>query len=191
MEYQKELSNKEKSTYILECIKNINKVNSCQQIIVLLESLSKTLVTAKYSKLWIANGEQLCSYQNDYIVYISQNKGLISKAFKNKEIFYINDATREVLYKEEIDNINKLKIKDIIYLPIKNQDGDIKFIIQIMTSIHNIQQFTKNDIDTLQIMYEYIHNIDLCNCCEDNIENKLTTTKEQKDIIGKVLSFFK
>ncbi|SHO81605.1 hypothetical protein MNB_SV-15-152 [hydrothermal vent metagenome] len=192
MEYQKELSNKEKYTYILECVKNINRVNSCQEIVSLLESLAKTLVTAKYAKLWVVEDNQLCRLQNDKIINIPKNRGIMAKAIDTGEIFYVNGVLRNKNYEADIDNFDKLDIKDIIYFPLKNIDGDIKFIIQAMTSVYTIQQFTKNDIESLKMMIEYVHHLELSNCCNEEIDKKEEIDKERhEDLIDKLLSFLK
>lgn len=193
VEYTKELSKKEKFDSILECMKNINKVENCQQMVILLESLVKNLVTAKYIILWIYDHKRklLCTKIDNEEHTSITDRGLLGKAFREKKAFFANEISRNSDYLAATDNIFDDPIKDIIFLPILDKKDNIKFIFQAMTSKHNIQQFVQSDVDTLNTLIEYIHNIDLESCCRDDLASATQEDKtKEEDILDKIINIF-
>jgi len=194
VEYTKELSKKEKFDSILECMKNITKVENCTQVVALLESLVKSLVTAKYIILWIYDEERelLCKKLDGEETTSVTDKGLLGRAFREKKAFFANEIGHDNEFVSAVDNIDDLDIKDIIFLPVLDNDDKIKFIFQAMTSRHNIQQFVQSDVETLNTLIDYIHNIDLRSCCHNEVEKPTQEEKkEEEDILDKILSIFK
>ncbi|MBN2823784.1 MAG: GAF domain-containing protein [Campylobacterales bacterium] len=194
IEYVKELSKKEKYDNILECMKSINKVENCTQVATLLETLINSLVTAKYSKIWIydKNRDLLCRQVEGEIITSVKDRGLLGQAFTEKRAFFVNDVTHKEGYQAAIDNIDDLPVKDMILYPILDSDDRVKYIFQAMTGSNNLQQFVKSDVETLTMLSDYMHNIDLSDCCQNNQE-AVTPEEEKKeqDILSKIFSIFK
>jgi transcriptional regulator with GAF, ATPase, and Fis domain len=195
IEYVKELSKKEKYDNILECMKSIKKVENCVQTVTLLESLISSLVTAKYSIMWIYNRKRdlLCRQVEGQIITSVKDRGVLGRAFSTKKAFFINDVTHKSEYQATIDNIDVLPIKDMILLPILDNEDKVKYIFQAMTSCNNLQQFAKSDVETLIMLSEYMHNIDLSSCCKERVD-KITPPKEaqkEQDILSKIFGLFK
>ncbi len=194
IEYVKELSKKEKYDNILECMKSIKKVENCVQIVTLLESLISNLVTAKYSILWIYDSKRdlLCRQVEGQIITSIKDRGVLGRAFSEKKAFFINDVTHKSDYEAAVDNMDDLPIKDMIVSPILDKDDKVKYIFQAMTGCNNLQQFVKSDVETLIMFSDYMHNIDLSECCKEKI-NTITSQEPQKeqDILSKIFSIFK
>ncbi|MEA2027979.1 MAG: GAF domain-containing protein [Campylobacterota bacterium] len=195
IEYKKELSKKEKIDNILKCMKSIVDVEKCTQIVTLLESLVKSLVTAKYVMLWIYDPDRdiLCRKVDEQEITTVKDRGLLGRAFAEKKAFFTNDVVHSSEYQSSVDNIDDQPIKDIIFLPILDNNDKVKFVFQAMTATNNIQQFVQSDVDTLNMLIDYIHNIELISCCRDEIEEEPTPEekKEEEDILNKILNFFK
>jgi len=194
IEYTKELSKKEKIDSILDCMKNINKVENCTQVVTLLESLVKNLVTAKYIALWIYDDRRdlLCRKVDHQEVTSVKDRGLLGRAFNEKKAFFVNSVIQSNEYQAAIDNIDDLSIKDMIFLPILDNNDKTKFVFQAMTSTSNIQQFVKSDVETLNMLIDYIHNLDLRSCCYDEIqEPNEEEQKKEEDILDKIMNIFR
>jgi len=195
IEYVKELSKKEKYDNILECMKSIKKVENCVQIAALLESLIGSLVTAKYSILWIYDKKRdlLCRQIEGKIVTSVKDRGVLGRAFSEKKAFFINDVTHKSEYQAAIDNMDDLPIKDMILSPILDNEDRVKYIFQAMTSSNNLQQFVKSDVETLVMFNDYMHNIDLSDCCKERVDKIITPQESQKeqDILSKIFGLFK
>jgi len=101
-------------------------------------------------------------------------------------------VTHKSDYEAAVDNMDDLPIKDMIVSPILDKDDKVKYIFQAMTGCNNLQQFVKSDVETLIMFSDYMHNIDLSECCKEKI-NTITSQEPQKeqDILSKIFSIFK
>jgi transcriptional regulator with GAF, ATPase, and Fis domain len=194
IEYAKELSKKEKIDSILVCMKSINKVERCPQVVALLESMVKNLVTAKYVTLWIYDKRRdiLCKKVDDEEITSVKDRGLLGQAYLEKKAFFSNEVRHNNTYEPAVDNIDDLPIKDIIFLPVLDNSDKVKYIFQAMTSTSNIQQFVQSDVETLNMVTDYMHNIDLTSCCYEEIEEATEEEKKkEEDLLDKILNIFR
>lgn len=200
--FKKQLTAKEKSDAILASIKTLNNESNNRNIIHIVEELVKALLTASFARLWILDKEKPILYSRtiDELedIKIPIYHGLLGKTARSTEPFYINDIESNSEYIKSSDNFEENNLKDMILIPII-KDKDVICVIQAMTSIYDIQQFTDNDLQTFKMIIPYIQSINLDSTQKIEEEIKSDTKDNNQNlektidrgILSKVFSFFK
>ncbi len=158
--FKKELPRDKLLSIVLSYLKEIDKEDRKIKIIKLLEALSAEIVTAETCKLWMIDYEKKIFYSESFLdnerIEISWGKGLLNIGLDKADAFYINNITENKLYDPSIDNIENREIKDIIILPVTDENAKVLFIIEAATSKNDLQQFTENDLNALHSIQPYL-----------------------------------
>ena len=137
-----------------EFYENIKNITSQEQKILLIEEFGAKLSSAIISNIWFCGDKNLFNIKNN--LKIENVGGIINEVRKLKKPIFFNQAIDNPSYNEKMDNPNNVKIKDILYFPIIDLDGEIIAIFQAIITKGYFYQFIQKDLEDLSNFITFI-----------------------------------
>ena len=160
--FKKELPREELLTLVLEALRQIENESDKGAIVRQIEDLCTKAVTGEWATLWLlGDAEQFYTDTLDTKkkIDISVDKGLLGKCYKERKPCFTHLAVENPDFDITVDNCANLPLKDIMVIPIVRNDQDIIALLQVANHQTDIQQFTSNDLNTLDIIGQHIKKI--------------------------------
>jgi len=81
------------------------------------------------------------------------NKGIVGYVVQNKTIKKVNDTSKEPLFYKEVDNSTGYKTKNILAVPLLNNENELLGVIQFL---NKDGKFNRDDINIAYLFSNYI-----------------------------------
>jgi len=107
---------------------------------------------------------------------IPADKGIVGYAVKHKTIKKVNDTSKEKLFYKEVDEMTGYKTKNILAVPLLNDDNDVIGVVELM---NKKDKFNQKDLNIAYLFSQYI-STPLLNMLK---HRKLEVKKENDDFI--------
>lgn len=161
--FKKELTRDQLLAIVLEYLRKLEKTNDKRVGAMLVEEMIGEIITAEYTRLWLIDHTEK-SFSNETIdkakrLELPWGKGLLTEGLKAKSAFYRNFVAEEKKYDPDYDNIEGHDQKDILIFPVSDEKGEVLFILESATSKKDLQQFTDNDLKTVQSVEPYLRDL--------------------------------
>jgi GAF domain-containing protein len=140
-----DLSNELRECYDLD--KGLNIATQKIKEIIEVDRVTVFIYSARSNMLW--------TYLADGIekLVIPANKGIVGYVVQNKTIKKVNDTSKEPLFYKEIDEMTGYKTKNILTVPLVNDNDKLIGVIQLLNKNGN---FTPQDINIAHMFSIYI-----------------------------------
>ncbi len=157
---KKELSRNQLLKVTLEKFKLIDNAAAHTEALSHLEELVKSIATAAFATAWQIDGDKKRLYidasKHHKAMSLPWDKGLLGRVVSEKKAFYINTVEEAKAFNKSVDNAADDSIKDIIFLPVSNEEGELFLLLEAATSKSDLQQFTDNDLDLLETLLPFL-----------------------------------
>jgi len=151
IEIKKELSEEEFKEIILRCEEDFVAHNTLQSIARKCEEAAREITPAKESYLLLVDEDkkEFSIITREEALPFYEGESLLMEAYRTKQSLLINDVTRSFLYKEEIDNFLGMEIKDLMLIPVVDENDERKVIAILWAAIPvgSWNQYTQKDLD--------------------------------------------
>jgi signal transduction histidine kinase/CheY-like chemotaxis protein len=158
--FKKDVTGDELLSLVLDTADQIRDVNDLVYVVQRIEKMILKAFSAEWLIIWFKDRTKDILYSNtvdtSQRVEIPINKGLIGKAFNMGEAVVLKQAIYENAYDESVDNILGVQQKDVIFYPIKSDDGNVTILLQISNNLKDIQQFMQKDLEKIEILETHI-----------------------------------
>jgi len=158
--FKKDVTGDELLSLVLDTADQIRDVNDLVYVVQRIEKMTLKAFSAEWLIIWFKDTKKDILYSNTVDtsrrVEIPTNKGLIGKAFNIGEAVVLKQAIYENAYDESVDNILEVNQKDIIFYPIRANDGNVTILLQISNNLKDIQQFMQKDLEKIKILETHI-----------------------------------
>lgn len=153
------ISEKGKLHLILNYTGRMAKERDVDQLLVLLADMGRDLVSADRATVWLIDREtgELWSKVAHGIktIRISIEEGIAGYVARKGEPEIINDPYSDPRFDNEIDRKTGYRTRNIIALPIRDSEGTILGVFQVVNKITSPSIFTPEDMDHLQVASVY------------------------------------
>ena len=162
----------------------IQKATSSIEINSIAERLVCSLLGSEHASIWFYDSQKVILFRErtaDDIREISLNEkqGILYKCFLLQNDGIYNYLASEKDYVPLIDNVDKIQMKSKIIIPLL-QDDNLIGILSTYSSVKNIRNFTKDDLDVLKAVAPYIINV-MSKIHPENFTNDDTTYDRRVD----------
>lgn len=155
--YEKEVTKDQLLHAVLEFISHVDYRQDPRVIMRQLESMLTYIVTVPWAKVWLVEEGKYCRYEDEYIAQkIAPEKGIMGHVLETKEAILVNVVAKNELYDPTVDNCDDLAFKDMIVIPIKDDQNSIIVMVQLATFMTNLQQLTDSDLKVVCELEPYI-----------------------------------
>lgn len=120
----------------------------------------KSLVHAERCSIFIHDAISK-SFWSAYIegvsyIEIPEKVGIVGKVFQSKETLIVNDVQNDANHHKTIDAKSQFITHSMIAAPIKDRDGKVVGVMQLLNKLDSDQLFTNQDIEHLREALSYI-----------------------------------
>ena len=143
-----------------ELIQISNLLLDCQDLekgIRLLTQKLKELIKVDRVSIFIysKNTNMVWTYLADGVerLVLPADKGIVGYVIKHKTIKKVNDTSKEPLFYKEVDESTGYKTKNILTVPLLNNDNEIIGVVQLL---NKDGKFNKDDINIAYLFSNYI-----------------------------------
>jgi GAF domain-containing protein len=143
-----------------ELIQISNLLLDCQDLekgIRLLTDKLKEIIKVDRVSIFIysKNINMVWTYIADGIerLVLPADKGIVGYVIKYKTIKKVNDTSKEPLFYKEVDELTGYKTKNILTIPLLNNDNEIIGVVQLL---NKDGKFNKDDINIAYLFSNYI-----------------------------------
>jgi len=158
--YKKELSHAELLDVVLDYLHRIGKVAEETEVIRLIEALSCHVVSAEWATLWMHDGERGRFRSETAVegkrVEVDPKKGLLGRCYTEKQPFYVHLAEEDERFDAEVDNVENVPKKDMLFLPLFEKGDRVIAVLQVANARDDLQQFTHSDLAVLGVVGQFI-----------------------------------
>ena len=149
---KKEVTKEEFEKLYNSFIEEIQQSENPDQITQILVEYTKALTPAKMVHVFELKQNHLQTKIQDDIVSIKldNEKGLIGRCLKTQEPQVTNDIRRDPYYDENIDNTFSYELKNLLIMPLFDEEKKLKALIWAGIPKNDINQFIAKDIKYLQ-----------------------------------------
>ena len=173
---KKELSQEELFQLLNTFKTDVDNVTDIQSLSIILETYVQTLTPAQHVHLFQINDDKklLYSVENPSLpaISLSEKKGMVIKCIKDNIPVSANDVKRNSEYNPEVDNIFGYDLKNLLVMPLYDDNRIIFAVLWAGILKNDINQFIHKDIKNINMFVEHIH---------FSIQNKVETAEEAKD----------
>ena len=158
--FKKDVTGDELLSLVLDTADQIRDVNDLVYVVQRIEKMTLKAFSAEWLIIWFKDTKKDILYSNTVDlsrrVEIPTTRGLIGKAFNIGKPVVLKQAIYENAYDESVDNILEVNQKDIIFYPIRANDGNVTILLQISNNLKDIQQFMQKDLEKIKILETHI-----------------------------------
>jgi len=148
---KKELTETEFKQILTEFQENIEKQKSTDALGKSFQELVKKVTPAKEVHLLMLSkaGKTLetITLEKNIIIDISSSKGMLAKCTQTKKALFSNDTTRDTHYNKEIDNFLDYPLKNLLVVPLLNEDKEILGLIWAGIPQKDWNQYMQSDVE--------------------------------------------
>jgi CheY-like chemotaxis protein len=126
------------------------------------------------------------------IPIVSDMESIIIECYEDKHTKLSLNVRRSSMYRQKIDNFIDAKIKDLLLIPIleNNQDKRVSAMIWVATEYKSLDEFSKNDINYLNILSNHINNNIIDSKVHSNFDDNINILIiDSSPIIVRLLEF--
>lgn len=155
--YQKELTRDQLLHTVLTFVAHTNHASNPDDVVHKLEEMLMHIMTVPSAKVWFVEKEDLVRYDNGAVSQkITPDAGILWHVLTTKEPFLVHVVEKEPIYVPAFDKIDGLSVKDMMVVPILNEENTPTLLLQVATSLHDLQQFTHTDLKVMVALQPYI-----------------------------------
>ncbi|MBB5022590.1 HD domain-containing phosphohydrolase [Desulfurispira natronophila] len=159
MTLRKELSPDELLKLIFDYVAKISNEKQVDAILVLMADMGREMVVSDRCTLWLLdeiNNELWTKVAHGIPpIRIPVNSGVVGYAINSGEAVIINDAYSDERFNPEVDRKTGYKTKNIMALPIRNNEGDIIGAYQAINKVTPEGLFTEKDLEHIALAASY------------------------------------
>ena len=148
---KKELSEEEFERIYEEFQKQIEECKSIEDTIDMIQMIVKKVTPAQEIFLLNASesGKALAAIVNENYkdIDISKDNSMLAKCYRSREALFSNDIARDTDYNEVIDNFSAYPLKNLLLLPIFNNEKEVSGIIWAAIPQKDINQYMQSDVE--------------------------------------------
>jgi len=151
IEIKKELTQIEFQQIFTEFQESIKEQKNMHDLGRSFQILVKKITPAKEIHLLIVveSGKTLetVTLEKNITIDISSSKSILAKCHQTKEALFSNDIARDPYYNKEIDNFLVYPLKNLLVVPLLNEDKEILGLIWAGIPQKNWNQYMQSDIE--------------------------------------------
>lgn len=142
---------------IMELAKKISKEKSLSKAIETYIDYVKFIIMAERCTIFLHNKEEetvrslACHGSQDIVAPAS--KGIVGMTIISKQTQFSNDTYSDFRFNKDVDKKTGFLTKQILSVPILNQDEEVLGVIQALNSQN--KEFTPDDIELLEFLASY------------------------------------
>ncbi|ADU66317.1 HD domain-containing protein [Desulfurispirillum indicum] len=156
---KRELSPDQMLKVIFEYVAKISNEKQVDRILMLMADMGRQLVVADRCTLWLLDeqsGELWTKVAHGIPpIRIPAGTGVVGHSMSSGEDIIINDAYADARFNQEVDKQTGYRTRNIIALPIRNNDGDIIGAYQAINKLTSQGYFTDKDREHLGLAASY------------------------------------
>ncbi len=151
IEIKKELTDVEFNQILTEFQENIVKQKNTDDLNQSFQELIKKITPAKEVHLLIPsateNTLETTTLEKNMTIDISSYKSILAKCYQTKEALFSNDIARDTHYNQEIDNFLDYPLKNLLVVPLFDEDKEILGLIWAGIPQKDWNQYMQRDIE--------------------------------------------
>lgn len=151
IEIKKELTETEFKQILAEFKESIKTQESAYDLGKSFQELVKKVTPAKEVHLMIVQEPntvlETVTLEKNITIDISSSKSILAKCHQTKEALFSNDIARDIHYNKEIDNFLAYPLKNLLVVPLLNEDKEILGLIWAGIPQKNWNQYMQSDIE--------------------------------------------
>ena len=151
IEIKKELTETEFKQILAEFKESIKTQESVYDLGKSFQELVKKVTPAKEVHLMIVQEPdkilETVTLEKNITIDISSSKSILAKCHQTKEALFSNDIARDPYYNKEIDNFLVYPLKNLLVVPLLNEDKEILGLIWAGIPQKNWNQYMQSDIE--------------------------------------------
>jgi len=151
IEIKKELTKTEFKQIVTVFHESIKKQANMHDLGKSFQELVKKITPAKEVHLMIVlePGKRLetVMLEKNITIDISSSKSILAKCYQTKEALFSNDTARDPHYNKEIDNFLAYPLKNLLVVPLLDEDKEILGLIWAGIPQKNWNQYMQSDIE--------------------------------------------
>ncbi len=183
IEIKKELTDVEFNKILTKFQENIEKQENTDDLSRSFQELIKKITPAKEVHLLIPstteNTLETTTLEKNMTIDISSSKSILAKCYQTKEALFSNDIARDTHYNQEIDNFLDYPLKNLLVVPLLDEDKEIWGLIWAGIPQKDWNQYMQSDI-------EYMMQVSVLNQKmikeEESQEEKIQTEEIQEEV---------
>ncbi len=140
----------------------INKIaneRDVDQLLIMLADMGRDLVSADRCTVWLVNKQEgkLWSKVAHGInrIVIPLSKGIAGHVATNGQSLIINDAYNDERFDKQVDRDTGYHTRNILALPIRDSEGEIIGVYQVLNKVTDQLEFSDIDLEHLQLAASY------------------------------------
>ncbi len=144
---------------IFDYAAKIGHERKIDRLLMLMADMGREMICADRCSLWLVDRE------NDTLwtkvahgvdeIRIPMGKGLVGYAVNSGERVFIDDASKDPRFNGAVDQKTGYVTKQIIVMPIRNNDGEVIGAFQALNKLTKAAQFTNSDFEKLELVSSY------------------------------------
>lgn len=155
--YKKELTKDQFLHAILTFVVQTDPKNTPDNAVHKLEEMLVHIFVGSWAKVWFVEKEALVQYENGAVSQkITPDAGILWQVLTTKEPLLVHVVAKEPIYVPTFDNIDGLDNKDMMVVPILNEENTPILLLQVATSLRDLQQFTQTDLNVMAALQPYV-----------------------------------
>ncbi len=162
LSYKEELRPEQMLKVIFDFVARISNEKEVDRILMLMADLGRELVVADRCTLWLldeGSGELWTKVAHGIPpIRIPSDAGVVGHAIKGGEEIIINDAYSDDRFNPEVDKKTGYHTRNIIALPIYNNEGELMGAYQAINKMTREAAFNQQDLEHLKLAATYSGN---------------------------------
>lgn len=156
---KKDLDPSEMLKVIFEYVAQISNEKEVDKILVLMADLGRKLVVSDRCTLWLLDSDtnELWTKVAHGIptIRIPADTGIVGCAIKDDQPIIINDAYSDNRFNQDVDKKTGYTTRNIIALPIHNNQGEVMGAYQAINKMTKEGLFTNDDLENIKLAATY------------------------------------
>ena len=185
IEIKKELTQIEFQQIFTEFQESIKEQKNMHDLGRSFQILVKKITPAKEIHLLIVveSGKTLetVTLEKNLIVDISSSNSILTKCYQTKEALFSNDIARDTHYNKEIDNFLDYPLKNLLVVPLFNEDKEILGLIWAGIPQKDWNQYMQSDVEYM-MQFSILLNENMTAEVEEPQEEKSQVEELQKEV---------
>ncbi len=148
---KKELSQPEFDQILSQFRENRQKYENVKALSSFFTELAKQVIPAQevHILIFLETGKilQTVTLEKSITIDISSSKSILSRSYQTKKALFSNDVTRDSYYAKEIDNFLEYPLKNLLVVPLLNEDKEILGLIWAAIPEKDLNQYMQSDIE--------------------------------------------
>ncbi|WP_051321552.1 HD-GYP domain-containing protein [Chrysiogenes arsenatis] len=157
--FRRELTPDEMLKLIFEYVAKISNEKQVDNLLVLMADLGRQLVVADRCTLWLlddAKGELWTKVAHGIPpIRIPATAGIVGHAITDREPIILNDAYADPRFNQEVDRKTGYRTRNILALPIHNNDGEVIGAYQAINKMTEAAAFSPKDLEYIALAASY------------------------------------